>query len=38
LFYRPEQRILKMIGVISWVLLLLLLINSYFMFINGQTA
>ncbi|MGZ5018685.1 MAG: sodium:calcium antiporter [Methylobacter sp.] len=38
LFYRPEQRLLKMIGVISWVLLLLLLINSYFMFINGQTA
>ena len=38
LFFRPEQRILKMVGWISWVLLSLLLINSYFMFINGQTA
>jgi cation:H+ antiporter len=38
LFYRPEQRILKLVGVISWVLLLLLLINSYFMYINGQAA
>ena len=38
LFFRPEQRILKMVGWISWVLLLLLLINSYCMYINGQTA
>jgi cation:H+ antiporter len=38
LFFRPEKRILKMVGLISWVLLLLLLINSYFMYINGQTA
>ncbi|MDP2903457.1 MAG: hypothetical protein Q8N96_10175 [Methylovulum sp.] len=37
LFFRPEQRILKMIGWISWALLLLILVNSYFMFINGQT-
>lgn len=38
LFFRPEKRILKMVGWISWVLLLLILINSYFMFINGQSA
>jgi len=38
LFFRPEQRILKMVGLISWVLLSLLLINSYFMFINGQAT
>jgi len=38
LFFRPEQRILKMVGWISWVLLSLLLINSYVLFIKGQTA
>ncbi len=38
LFFRPEHRILKMVGWISWVLLSLLLINSYFLFINGKTA
>jgi cation:H+ antiporter len=38
LFFRPEKRILKMVGLISWVLLLLLLINSYFMYINCQSA
>ncbi len=38
LFFRPEKRILKMVGWISWMLLSLLLINSYFLFINGQTA
>ncbi|HEY8034782.1 MAG TPA: sodium:calcium antiporter [Methylobacter sp.] len=38
LFFRPEKRILKMIGWISWMLLSLLLINSYFLFINGQSA
>jgi cation:H+ antiporter len=38
LFFRPEKRILKMVGWISWVLLSLLLINSYFMFIKGQNA
>jgi cation:H+ antiporter len=38
LFFRPEQRILKMIGWISWVLLSLILINSYFMYINGQSS
>jgi len=38
LFFRPEKRILKMVGWISWMLLSLLLINSYFMFINGQSA
>jgi cation:H+ antiporter len=38
LFFRPEQRILKMIGWISWVLLSLILINFYFMYINGQSS
>ncbi|HEY8218812.1 MAG TPA: sodium:calcium antiporter [Methylobacter sp.] len=38
LFFRPEHRILRMVGWISWVLLSLLLINSYFLFINGQTV
>lgn len=38
LFFRPEQRILKMVGWISWMLLLLVLINSYCMYISGQTA
>lgn len=38
LFFRPEQRILKMVGLISWVLLSLLLMNSYFMYINGKTG
>ncbi len=38
LFFRPEKRILKMVDLISWVLLFLLLINSYFMYINGQTV
>lgn len=38
LFFRPEQRLLKLIGWISWVLLSLLLINSYFMFINGSAS
>jgi cation:H+ antiporter len=37
LFFRPEHRVLKMIGWISWVLLSLILINSYFMYINGQS-
>ncbi len=36
LFFRPEKRILKLVSMISWMLLLLLLINSYFMYINGQ--
>lgn len=36
LFYRPEQRVLKMVGWISWVLLSLILFNSYFMFVNGH--
>ena len=36
LFFRPKKRILKMIGWISWFLLILFLLNSYFMFINGQ--
>jgi cation:H+ antiporter len=36
-FYRPERRILKLIGVVSWVLLLLFLINSYFMYVNGHS-
>ncbi len=38
LFFRPEKRILKMVGWVSWMLLSLLLINSYFMFIKGQSA
>ncbi|MGZ4995366.1 MAG: sodium:calcium antiporter, partial [Methylobacter sp.] len=38
LFFRPEHRLLKMVGWISWVLLSLLLINSYFLFINGQSV
>lgn len=38
LFFRPEKRILKMIGLISWVLLSLLLMNSYFMYINGKAT
>lgn len=35
LFYRSERRILKMVGWISWLLLALYLINSYFLFIYG---
>ena len=38
LFFRPEKRILKLVGWISWMLLSLLLINSYFLFINGQSV
>ncbi|TRW89542.1 sodium:calcium antiporter [Candidatus Methylobacter oryzae] len=38
LFFRPEKRLLKMVGWISWMLLSLLLINSYFLFINGRAA
>lgn len=38
LFFRPEKRLLKMVGWISWMLLSLLLINSYFLFINGGAA
>lgn len=37
-FYRPERRIFKLIGVVSWVLLLLFLINSYFMYVNGHVV
>jgi cation:H+ antiporter len=37
LFFRPEHRVLKMIGWISWVLLSLILINSYFMYIKGHS-
>lgn len=35
LFYRSEQRILKMVGWISWSLLALYSINSYFLFKYG---
>lgn len=33
LFYRAEQRVLKLMGWISWSLLVLYLFNSYFLFI-----
>jgi len=38
LFFRPEKRILKTVGWISWMLLSLLLINSYVLFTKGQSA
>ena len=35
LFYRSEQRVLKMVGWISWLLLVFYIINSYLMFKYG---
>lgn len=35
LFYRSEQRILNMVSWISWFLLALYLINSFFLFNYG---
>ena len=32
LFFRPKRHVLKMVAWVSWMLLLLFLINSYFMF------
>lgn len=36
LFFRPQKRLLKLVGWVSWMLLSLLLVNSYFLFINGR--